>query len=61
MDTASLTDVVDPRSPLYRQFITALGLAAGIALREPVFVYAVAVILVVSALSEWRLDFYAYL
>ena len=41
--------------------ITALGLAAGVVLGSPAFVYGIAVILVVSAVSRWRLDLYGFL
>lgn len=59
--TGRPADVVDPRAPRFGQSITALGLVAGIALREPAFVYAVTAILVVSAVSGWRLDLYSFL
>lgn len=53
--------MVDPRAPRFGQSITALGLLAGIALQAPVFVYAVAAVLVVAAASGWRLDLYSFL
>lgn len=54
-------DVVDPRAPRFGQGITTLGLAAGIALQEPAFVYAITAILVVAAVSRWRVDLYSFL
>jgi hypothetical protein len=54
-------EVVDPRAPRFGQTITTLGLVGGIALREPLLVYAISAILVVSALSRWRLDLYGFL
>lgn len=59
--TGSAVDQVDPRAPRFGQSITALGLAVGIALREPALVYAITAILVVSAVSHWRLDLYGFL
>lgn len=58
--TANVT-LVDPRAPRFGQAITATGLVLGIALREPLFVVAVAVVLAVSFLSGWRLDLYGFL
>lgn len=53
--------LVDPRAPRFGQALTALGLAAGIALGEPLLVAAVAVVLNAALLSGWRLDLYAFL
>lgn len=53
--------MVDPRAPRFGQIITAIGLAAGVVLQSPTFVFAIAAILVVSAASRWRLDLYGYL
>lgn len=53
--------LVDPRAPRFGQALTALGLAAGIALREPLLVVAVAVVLNAALLSGWRLDLYGFL
>ena len=58
---ASDVALVDPRTPRFGQAITAIGLAAGVVLQAPAFVYAIAVILVVSAASGWRLDLYGFL
>lgn len=52
-------DTVDPRAPRFGQAITALGLGAGIALQRPALVFAITAILVVSAVSGWRLDPYS--
>lgn len=41
--------------------MTTAGLVAGIALREPVLVGAVAVVLATAVLSGWRLNLYAAL
>lgn len=60
-DERQVEDLVDPRAPRFGQAITALGLAAGITLQEPAFVYAIAAILVVSAVSGWRVDLYSVL
>lgn len=53
--------VVDPRAPRFGQAITATGLLAGFALREPLLVAAVAVVLVTAVASEWRVNLYAVL
>lgn len=45
--------MVDLRSPRFGQTVTALGLVAGIAFQQPIFVFAIATILVVSAVSGW--------
>lgn len=52
---------VDPQAPRFGQVITASALVVGIALGEPLFVLAVAVILGTAVLSGWRLDLYATL
>ncbi len=52
--------MVDPRSPRFGQTVTALGLVAGIAFQQPIFVFAIATVLVVSAVSGWRLDLYGF-
>jgi len=59
--TPSAVAMVDPRAPRFCQAITALGLAVGIALQQPAFVYAMTAILCVSVLSNWRLDLYSLL
>lgn len=59
-DSSSVTPV-DPRAPRFGQVITATVLSIGIVLREPAFVLAIAVILVVAVLSGWRLDLYSIL
>jgi len=56
---AAPPDMVDPRAPRFGQAITALGLAVGILLQQPLFIYAITGILAVSVLSRWRLDLYA--
>ncbi|TQQ83486.1 DUF4395 domain-containing protein [Halonotius terrestris] len=56
--TTNPTAMVDPRAPRFGQGITALGLAAGIGLQRPAFVYAITAVLVIAALSKWRLDPY---
>lgn len=53
--------LVDPRAPRFGQSVTAIGLAAGVALQEPLLVVAVAVVLNAALLSGWRLDLYAFL
>jgi len=56
---AATAEMVDPRAPRFGQAITALGLAVGILLQQPLFIYAITGILAVSVLSRWRLDLYA--
>lgn len=53
--------LVDPRAPRFGQAITAGGLALGVALREPVLVYAVAAVLLTAVLSRWKYDPYGLL
>lgn len=53
--------MVDPRAPRFGQGITASLLLVGVALWEPVLVYLVAAILLVSLISRWRVDLYAIL
>lgn len=53
--------MVDPRAPRFGQLVTMSGLLAGVVLREPVLVVAVAVVLNAALLSGWRLDLYAFL
>ncbi len=53
--------MVDPRAPRFGQGLTATLLLVGVALWEPVVVYLVAAILVLSVLSGWRVDLYATL
>lgn len=53
--------MVDPRAPRFGQSITAVGLLAGIVLQAPVFVYAIAAVLVTAVLSRWRLHPYSLL
>lgn len=60
-DAGRPVDVVDPRAPRFGQGITTLGLVAGIALQEPAFVYAITAVLVVAAVSGWRIDAYSFL
>lgn len=52
---------VDPRAPRFGQAITATVLAAGIGFQAPMLVYAVAAILLASALTGWRVDLYGFL
>lgn len=54
----SETPAVDPRAPRFGQGITAAFALAGVALWEPLFVYAVTLLLVVPVLSRWRIDPY---
>ncbi|WP_178916883.1 DUF4395 domain-containing protein [Natronomonas gomsonensis] len=54
-------DLVDPRAPRFGQTLTAVGLAAGIALGEPLFVFGITAVLVVSVVSRWRVDLYGFL
>jgi hypothetical protein len=61
MSPTGAVDTVDPRAPRFGQAITALGLGAGVVLQQPVFVFAITAILVVSAVSNWRLDLYGFL
>lgn len=50
--------MVDPRAPRFGQSITTLGMVAFVATGNPLPLFAVAAILVVSVLSNWRLDLY---
>lgn len=59
--TGSDLALVDPRAPRFGQSLTALGLVAALALREPLLVAAVAVVLNTALLSGWRYDLYATL
>lgn len=52
---------VDPRAPRFGQALTTAGLALGIGLRTPAFVFAVALVLDAAVLSGWRLDLYRVL
>lgn len=52
---------VDARAPRFGQAITATGTLAGVALGQPVLVFAVTVLLVVAVASRWRLDPYGLL
>lgn len=52
---------IDPRAPRFGQLITATVLTAGIGFQEPLFVLAIAAVLVVAVLSGWRLDLYTAL
>lgn len=52
---------MDPRAPRFGQALTTLGLAGAVALREPLLLYAVTVVLVAAVASRWRLDLYAAL
>ncbi|RQG97597.1 DUF4395 domain-containing protein [Natrarchaeobius oligotrophus] len=58
---SSSDSAVDPRAPRFGQSITGALLLAGAALREPLLIYAVAVILGVAVLSRSRLDPYQLL
>ncbi|MWG33553.1 DUF4395 domain-containing protein [Halomarina oriensis] len=53
--------LVDPRAPRFGQALTATGMVLGLALAEPLFVYAVALALGVAVVSRWRVDAYATL
>jgi len=53
--------MVDPRAPRFGQTITTAVLALGVVLQVPALVYAITAILVVSVISQWRLDLYAVL
>lgn len=52
--------MVDPRAPRFGQSITALGMVAFVATGNPLPLFAVAAVLVVSVLSNWRLDLYGF-
>lgn len=52
--------LVDPRVPRFGQAITTLGLLVAIALQAPVFVYAVAAVLLTAVGSRWRLHPYRF-
>jgi len=54
-------DLVDPRAPRFGQTLTAGGLTAGVALAEPLFVFGITAVLVLSVVSRWRLDLYGFL
>jgi hypothetical protein len=53
-------DLVDPRAPRFGQTLTAGGLTAGVALAEPLFVFGITAVLVLSVVSRWRLDLYGF-
>ncbi|WP_255196372.1 DUF4395 domain-containing protein [Halorarius litoreus] len=53
--------MVDPRAPRFGQSITALGMVAFVATRNPAPLFAVAAILVTSVLTNWRVDVYGLL
>lgn len=57
-DQGRSADMVDPRAPRFGQAITASGLFAGVILDVPALIYAVALVLFVSAASRWQLDLY---
>lgn len=57
----STTPAVDPRAPRFGQGITATIALTGVALQEPLFAYAVTVLLVVPVLTRWRIDPYGLL
>lgn len=52
---------MDPRAPRFGQAITTLGLAAGIVLQVPAFVFAIAVILNTAVWSRWTFHPYILL
>lgn len=52
---------VDPRAPRFGQSITTLGLLSGIVLQAPLFVYAVAAILLTAVVTRWRFHPYSLL
>lgn len=52
------TLAVDPRAPRFGQGVTATVALAGVALREPLFVYVITLLLVVPVLTRWRVDPY---
>ncbi len=52
--------MVDPRAPRFGQTVTAAGMAAFLATRNPAPLFAVAAVLAVSLLSGWRLDLYGF-
>lgn len=58
---AGSTPLVDPRAPRFGQAITATALLGAVALREPLLVYAVAVVLLAAVVSRWRLHLYGAL
>lgn len=53
--------LVDPRAPRFGQGLTALGLTAGLVMREPLLVGAVALVLATSVATRWRVDLWATL
>ncbi|MDY6764731.1 MAG: DUF4395 domain-containing protein [Halobacteria archaeon] len=53
--------MVDPRAPRFGQSITTSLLLVGIVFNQPVLVFTVAAILVIAAVSGWKLDIYAFL
>lgn len=53
--------LVDPRAPRFGQAITAIVLAVGAILDQPLLVYGLAVVMLAAILSGWRLDLYAVL
>lgn len=52
---------VDPRAPRFGQTITASLFLIGLALQEPIFVLAVALILDVALITGWRVHVYSLL
>ncbi len=53
--------LMDPRAARFGQTITMLVLVLGLALQEPLFIVAIAVILNAAVLSKWRLDLYEFI
>lgn len=53
--------MVDPRAPRFGQTLTALGLAGGVVLGEPILIAFVAVVLSTAVVSGWRIDAWGFL
>lgn len=60
-DDAAQPTLVDPRAPRFGQAITAVGTIAFVAIGNPIPLYVIAMILVASVASGWRLDVYGFL
>jgi len=55
-----MIDEVDPRAPRFGGAVTAVLALGGVGLREPMFVYVLAALLVVPVVSRWRVDPYGF-
>lgn len=53
--------MVDPRAPRFGQTVTMSVLLLGIALQQPLFILAIAIVLNTAVLSGWRVSVYGVL